>query len=149
MGAAPWGSNSSFPPLPQCWTCLSVPFLAAKFLLTPFSFQGCFHIGLVVGFLLCCHGNGACIHPWSCLYPWSYLHPRVLHPSLVLPASLPGSASSAVPRGTAEGGLVFSWSHSSASPGEANGAGGRLAPSRQFSPAALVSQWRCGCRALA
>lgn len=68
--------------------------MATKFLLTPFSSRSCGR----AAFLLCCHGNAACIHPWSCLSPscrgpvcippWS-----CLFPPLVLPASLPGSAA--------------------------------------------------------
>lgn len=78
--------------------------MATKFLLTPFSSRSCGR----AAFLLCCHGNAACIHPWSCLSPSCRgpvcipPGPACFHPWSSLPPSLvlqPLSATRLLPRG--------------------------------------------------
>ena len=83
----PGAGNPDTSPVLEDVCCCALP--SSKVSPDPFHLSGllpcCF-------FLPCCHGNAACIHPWSCL-----------HPSLV---QQPVSATSLLPRVTAERGLV-------------------------------------------
>lgn len=103
MGDTSWGGdlNSSLVPEHLCPCALH----GNKVSPDPFLLFGAVAVLL---FLLCCHGNAACIHPWSCLSPscrspvsclqltLGCFHPcSSLHPSLVLQ---PVSATRLLPR---------------------------------------------------
>lgn len=103
MGDTSWGGdlNSSLVPEHLCPCALH----GNKVSPDPFLLSGAVAVLL---FLLCCHGNAACIHPWSCLSPscrspvsclqltLGCFHPcSSLHPSLVLQ---PVSATRLLPR---------------------------------------------------